>query len=48
MLPPVRNDFVEGTPSENELRATGSPNYVEVAPDGSMKLAINAYNLFIV
>ena len=49
LLPPVRNDFggarfVEGTPSEAELRATGSPNYIEVAPDGSLELVINAYN----
>ena len=48
LLPPVRNDFggarfVEGTPSEAELRATGSPNYIEVAPDGSLELVINAY-----
>ena len=48
LLPPVRNDFggmrfVEGTPDEDDLRATGSPNYVEVAADGSMELVINAY-----
>ena len=48
LLPPVRNDFggvrfVDGAPDEADLRATNSPNYIEVAPDGSLELVINAY-----
>jgi hypothetical protein len=48
LLPPVRNDFagirfVEGSPDVADLRESGSPNYVEVAADGSMELVINAY-----
>ena len=35
--------FVEGTPDDDDLRATGSPNYVEVTADGSMELVIDAY-----
>ena len=48
MLPPVRNDFaglrfVEGEPDTDDLRASQSPNYIQVAPDGSMELVINAF-----
>eukprot|EP01044_Picomonas_judraskeda_P014951 COSAG03_NODE_2442_length_2760_cov_1919.337467_2_plen_146_part_00 len=30
-------------PTEKELRDTKSPNYIEVAPDGSMSIVLNAY-----
>ena len=47
-IPPMRNDlaglrFVNGKPTEKELRDTKSPNYIEVAPDGSMSIVLNAY-----
>jgi hypothetical protein len=47
-IPPMRNDlarlrFVDGKPSEEEMRVTKSPNYIEVAPDGSMTIVLNAY-----
>jgi hypothetical protein len=48
LLPPVRNDFaglrfVDGQPTEQQLRDTQSPNYIQVAPDGSMEIVINAF-----
>eukprot|EP01043_Picozoa_sp_COSAG02_P009545 COSAG02_NODE_326_length_24603_cov_123.455681_4_plen_61_part_00 len=53
VLPPVRNHFggarfVEGTPSEDELRATNSPNYIEVAPDGSLELVLTKLRLELI
>jgi hypothetical protein len=47
-IPPMRNDlaglrFVDGKPSEEEMRMTKSPNYIEVSPDGSMTIVLNAY-----
>ena len=47
-IPPMRNDlaglrFVNGKPSEEEMRMTKSPNYIEVSPDGSMTIVLNAY-----
>ena len=48
LIPPVRNDFAGlrftgAGPAEDDLRDTGSPNYVEVADDGSMAIVINAF-----
>ena len=47
-IPPMRNDlaglrFVTGKPSDKEMRKTKSPNYIEVATDGSMTIVLNAY-----
>ncbi len=46
LVPPVRNDFeglrfVGADPDADELRSNGSPNYIEVANDGSMELVLS-------
>ena len=47
-IPPFRNDFaglrfVYGTADPDSLRESNSPNYIQVAPDGTMTIVINAH-----
>lgn len=47
-IPPFRNDFaglrfVYGTADPDSLRESNSPNYIQVAQDGTMTIVINAY-----